>query len=65
MLEASNELSPILGWLATLSIDEVTIEPVGLSAVYDQFHRNAGIATEIVNTPLHASSSDTFHHTHV
>ena len=65
VLEASNELSPILGWLATLSIDEVTIEPVGLSAIYDQFHRSVGIATEIVNTPLHASSSDTFHHTHV
>mgnify|MGYP000679599823 CR=1 FL=1 len=27
-----------LGWLATLPADEVRIEPVGLAAVYEQFH---------------------------
>ncbi len=32
------ELSPLLGWLATLPLDEVRIEPVGLRAVYDRFH---------------------------
>jgi len=32
------ELSPLLGWLATLPLDEVHIEPVGLRAVYDRFH---------------------------
>ncbi len=32
------ELSPLLGWLATLPLDEVRIEPVGLRAIYDRFH---------------------------
>lgn len=32
------ELSPLLGWLATLPLAEVRIEPVGLRAVYDTFH---------------------------
>ena len=32
------ELSPLLGWLATLPLAEVTIEPVGLSAVYERWH---------------------------
>jgi ABC-2 type transport system ATP-binding protein len=41
-LEASDSLAPLLGWLATLPLDEVRIEPVGLSAVYDAFHRDRG-----------------------
>jgi len=32
------ELSPLLAWLATLPISEVSIEPVGLRAVYDRYH---------------------------
>ncbi len=32
------ELQPLLGWLATLPIKEMRIEPVGLRAVYDRFH---------------------------
>ncbi|HEV3020923.1 MAG TPA: ABC transporter ATP-binding protein [Pirellulales bacterium] len=32
------ELSPLLGWLATLPLAEVQIEPVGLRAVYDRYH---------------------------
>jgi len=35
------ELSPLLGWLATLPLAEVQIEPVGLRAVYDRFHSAA------------------------
>lgn len=35
------ELSPLLGWLATLPLEEVCIEPVGLQAVYDRFHPRA------------------------
>jgi hypothetical protein len=27
-----------LGWLATLPLEEVQIEPIGLGAVYDRFH---------------------------
>jgi ABC-2 type transport system ATP-binding protein len=32
------ELSSLLGWLATLPLAEVQIEPVGLRAVYDRYH---------------------------
>ncbi len=38
MIETPGELSPLLGWLSTLDLNEVRIEPVGLRAVYDQFH---------------------------
>ncbi len=37
VIEATDSLAPLLGWLARLPLDEVRIEPVGLSAVYDQF----------------------------
>ena len=39
VLEATESLAPLLGWLATLSIEEMQVEPVGLAAVYDRFHR--------------------------
>lgn len=42
VLEAADSLAPLLGWLATLPLDEVRIEPVGLAAVYDAFHRDRG-----------------------
>jgi ABC-2 type transport system ATP-binding protein len=41
VLEASDSLAPLLGWLATLPVEEMQVEPVGLSAVYDRFHRGA------------------------
>jgi len=34
----ADELSPLLGWLATLPLEEVRIEPVGLKAVYNRYH---------------------------
>jgi ABC-2 type transport system ATP-binding protein len=37
-IETPGELSGLLGWLATLPLAEVRIEPVGLGALYDQFH---------------------------
>lgn len=37
-METPGKLKPLLGWLATLPISEVHIEPVGLRAIYDQFH---------------------------
>ena len=40
LLETPGELSNMLGWLAGLPIDEVTIEPIGLRAVYDRYHGN-------------------------
>ncbi len=38
MIETPGELAPLLGWLATLPLEEVRIEPVGLRSVYDQHH---------------------------
>ena len=43
-LETADELSPLLGWLATLPLREVNIEPVGLRAVYDRFHAEGRLA---------------------
>ena len=42
IIETPSELSPLLGWLATLPLKEVRIEPVGLQAVYDRFHPPSG-----------------------
>jgi len=58
-IETPGELSPLLGWLATLPIREVLIEPVGLRAIYDQFHGECTAETPIANsvpglTPLEA-----------
>jgi ABC-2 type transport system ATP-binding protein len=39
VLEADGSLAGLLGWLATLPIEEMQVEPVGLAAVYDRFHR--------------------------
>ncbi len=38
MIETPGELSGLLGWLATLPLAEVHIEPLGLRALYDQYH---------------------------
>ncbi len=37
-IETPGELSGLLGWLATLPLAEVRIEPLGLRALYDQYH---------------------------
>lgn len=37
-IETPGELSPLLQWLARLSITEVKIEPIGLQAIYDRYH---------------------------
>lgn len=36
----ADELSSLLSWLATLPVTEIKAEPIGLRAVYDQFHAN-------------------------
>ncbi len=41
VLETEEPLAPLLGWLATLPLAEVRVEPVGLQAVYDRFHKSA------------------------
>ena len=38
LIETPGELSPLFGWLATLPLAEVRIEPLGLQAVYEQYH---------------------------
>ena len=40
VLEAADSLPRLLGWLATLPLEEMQVEPVGLGAVYDRFHRD-------------------------
>jgi ABC-2 type transport system ATP-binding protein len=37
-IETPSELSPLLGWLATLPLAEVRIDPIGLQSVYERFH---------------------------
>ena len=39
VLESGDSLAPLLGWLARLPLEEVQIEPVGLGAVYERFHK--------------------------
>jgi ABC-2 type transport system ATP-binding protein len=34
----SGSLAPLLTWLATLSLDDLRIEPLGLRTVYDRYH---------------------------
>jgi ABC-2 type transport system ATP-binding protein len=38
VFETPGELAPLLGWLATLPLADVRIEPIGLRAIYDRFH---------------------------
>jgi len=38
VFETPGQLAPVLDWLATLPLDEVRIEPLGLRSVYDHFH---------------------------
>lgn len=40
VIETPGELSGLLGWLATLPLAEVHIEPLGLGALYHQYHAN-------------------------
>ena len=38
-IDAHGELAPLLGWLSTLPLSQLCIEPIGLQAVYDRFHQ--------------------------
>lgn len=42
-IETPGELTTLLGWLATLPLSEVRVQPVGLQAVYDRFHSEARV----------------------
>ncbi len=37
-IETPGELAPLLGWLATLPLSEVRIEPFRLRSIYDRYH---------------------------
>ena len=42
-IETPGELSVILHWLASASLQDVYVQPVGLRSVYDQYHREPEI----------------------
>jgi ABC-2 type transport system ATP-binding protein len=42
VMETASELAPLLGWLATLPLAEVRIEPIGLQAIYSHYHQANG-----------------------
>jgi ABC-2 type transport system ATP-binding protein len=39
-VETAGSVAPLLSWLATLPLDDLRIEPLGLRAVYDRYHGN-------------------------
>jgi ABC-2 type transport system ATP-binding protein len=44
-IDTPAELAPILSWLATLPLEEIGIEPIGLRRVYDRYHRRPPAVT--------------------
>jgi beta-exotoxin I transport system ATP-binding protein len=44
-IDAPGDLASILGWLSTLPLAEVHIEPIGLQAVYEKYHPLEVVAT--------------------
>ena len=55
-IETPDDLAPLLGWLAALPLAEVQIEPLGLKAVYDQFHGEDRAEHRTSNVELPTSS---------
>ena len=49
--EALGELAPLLGWLATLPLTDIRIEPIGLRAVYDRYHREQAAEPPAIADP--------------
>ncbi len=46
LIETPGELSVVLKWLASLPMSDVYVQPIGLRAVYDQFHTPVPMAME-------------------
>ena len=44
-LETYSPLGPILAWLASLPLEEIRVEPVGLRSLYERFHSAENLAT--------------------
>ena len=38
VIESPDDLAPLLGWLATLPLKDVRVEPLGLRSIYDRYH---------------------------
>jgi ABC-2 type transport system ATP-binding protein len=49
-VETPGSLAPLLSWLATLPLDDLRIEPLGLRAVYDRFHGNGAVERTLVRS---------------
>jgi ABC-2 type transport system ATP-binding protein len=45
-IDTHGDLGPLLGWLGTLGLSEVSIQPVGLQTVYERYHP-AGAGSEL------------------
>lgn len=54
--ETGAELKQVLGWLATLSLDDVRIEPVGLRTVYERFHQRKSPAPDRIDAASTSSA---------
>jgi ABC-2 type transport system ATP-binding protein len=45
-IDATGDLAPLLGWLSTLPLANIQIQPIGLQRVYDFYHSTAHISAE-------------------
>ena len=57
VLESTDHLTRVLDWLSGLPLSELKIEPVGLSAVYDRYHREDALHRDTALLPHHISPS--------
>ena len=57
VLESADSLTRVLDWLSGLPLSELKIEPVGLSAVYDRYHREDARHRDTASLPCHISPS--------
>ena len=57
VLESTDSLTRVLDWLSGLPLSELKIEPVGLSAVYDRYHRGDALHSDTGLISHHNSSS--------
>jgi len=48
-IDTPGELSALLGWLSELPLSEVSIEPIGLATVYDQYHAEQAAGKEMTS----------------
>lgn len=56
-IETAGELAPLFAWLSTLSLGRISVEPVGLRALYDRIH------DQTPGTPLGITAKSTGHDT--